>query len=78
VHDEIIADATDNEAAEVAREIGEAMTMSLRGIPLNTDPDVGGASWGSLYMKKADTMTEHDLWYAAHPDEARAAEERRK
>jgi DNA polymerase-1 len=78
VHDEIVADATDNDAAEVAREIGEAMTMSLRGIPLGTDPDVGGASWGSLYMKKAETMMANDSWYAAHPDEARAAEEARK
>ncbi|WP_328742949.1 DNA polymerase [Streptomyces caniferus] len=78
VHDEIVADAPEREAETVAREIGEAMTMSLRGIPLGTDPDVGGASWGSLYMKKADTMKAHDSWYAAHPDEARAAEERRK
>jgi DNA polymerase-1 len=78
VHDEIIADATDNEAPEVAREIGEAMAMSLRGIPLGTDPDVGGASWGSLYMKKAATMLEHDAWYAANPAEAARAEERRK
>jgi DNA polymerase-1 len=78
VHDEIIADATDNEAEEVAREIGEAMSATLRGIPLDTDPDVGGASWGSLYMKKAATMIDNDAWYAAHPDEAAAAEERRK
>ncbi|WP_030997553.1 DNA polymerase [Streptomyces sp. NRRL F-5630] len=78
VHDEIIADATDNEAEEVGREIGEAMTMTLRGIPLGTDPDVGGASWGSLYMKKAEVMTANDEWYAAHPDEARKAEEARK
>jgi len=74
VHDEIVADATDNQAAEVGREIGEAMSMSLRGIPLGTDPDVGGASWGSLYMKKAETMIEHDAWYAANPDAAAAAE----
>ncbi|EHM24263.1 DNA polymerase I [Streptomyces sp. W007] len=78
VHDEIVADATDNEAHEVAREIGEAMTMSLRGIPLGTDPDVGGGSWGSLYMKKASTMIANDSWYAANPDEARAAELARK
>jgi DNA polymerase-1 len=78
VHDEIVADATDNEAEEVAREIGEAMSTSLRGIPLDTDPDIGGASWGSLYMKKAETMIANDPWYAAHPDEAAAAEERRK
>ncbi|MEO3974416.1 DNA polymerase [Streptomyces sp. CAU 1734] len=78
VHDEIVADATDNEASDVAREIGEAMTMSLRGIPLGTDPDVGGSSWGSLYMKDAETMMAHDPWYAAHPDAARAAEMARK
>ncbi|GGX26663.1 DNA polymerase [Streptomyces chryseus] len=78
VHDEIVADATDSQAPEVAREIGEAMTMSLRGIPLGTDPDVGGSSWGSLYMKKAKTMTDNDDWYAAHPDEAEAAEAARK
>ncbi|MFF1417582.1 DNA polymerase [Streptomyces sp. NPDC058280] len=77
VHDEIIADATDNQAEEVAREIGEAMTMSLRGIPLGTDPDVGGHSWGSLYMKKADTMIANDSWYAAHPEAAEAAEKAR-
>lgn len=78
VHDEIIADATDNQAAEVAREIGDAMTMSLRGIPLGTDPDVGGASWGSLYMKKATTMIANDSWYAANPKAADEAEQARK
>lgn len=78
VHDEVVADAPEKEAEGVAREIGEAMTMSLRGIPLGTDPDVGGASWGSLYMKKASAMTENDSWYAAHPDEAAQAEEARK
>ncbi|MEV7425203.1 DNA polymerase [Streptomyces sp. NPDC091212] len=77
VHDEIVADATDNEAEDVAREIGEAMTMSLRGIPLGTAPDVGGHSWGSLYMRKADTMIANDSWYASHPDAARAAEKAR-
>lgn len=54
VHDEIIADATDNEAETVAKEIGEAMTMSLRGIPLTTDPEVGGRSWGSLYQTQEE------------------------
>jgi DNA polymerase-1 len=78
VHDEIVADAPEREAKEVAREIGEAMATVIRGIPIDTDPDVGGRSWGSLYMKKAATMLENDEWYAAHPDEARAAEEARK
>ncbi|PPS86463.1 DNA polymerase [Streptomyces sp. MH60] len=78
VHDEIVADAPEKDAKEVAREIGEAMATVIRGIPIDTDPDVGGRTWGSLYMKKAATMLEHDEWYAAHPDEARAAEEARK
>ncbi|MBT2412686.1 DNA polymerase I [Streptomyces sp. ISL-12] len=78
IHDEIVADAPEREAKEVAREIGEAMATVIRGIPIDTDPDVGGRSWGSLYMKKAATMLENDEWYAAHPDEARAAEEARK
>ncbi|WP_425837447.1 DNA polymerase [Streptomyces fractus] len=78
VHDEIVADAPAKEAATVAREIGEAMATTIRGIPIDTDPDVGGGSWGSLYMRKADTMMHHDRWYAAHPDEAYAAEQARK
>ncbi|MCM2391756.1 DNA polymerase [Streptomyces albipurpureus] len=77
VHDEIIADATDNEAPDIAREIGEAMTMTLRGIPLGTDPDVGGASWGSLYMKTANTMIDNDPWYRANPEAAHIAERER-
>ncbi|MFD0276204.1 DNA polymerase [Kitasatospora sp. NPDC127111] len=74
IHDEIVADAPAAEAEDVAREIGEAMRMTFRGIPIDTDPDVGGRSWGSLYMKKAETMIEHDSWYATHPDAAQAAE----
>lgn len=74
IHDEIVADATDNQAEEVAREIGDAMAMSLRGIPIGTDPEVGGHSWGSLYMKTAAEMAEHDSWYAANPEAARVAE----
>ncbi|MFB7671304.1 DNA polymerase [Kitasatospora purpeofusca] len=74
IHDEIVADAPAAEAEEVAREIGDAMRMTFRGIPIDTDPDVGGRSWGSLYMKTSATMTEHDEWYAAHPDAARLAE----
>lgn len=78
VHDEIVADAPEREAETVAREIGEAMATTIRGIPIATDPDVGGRSWGSLYMRRADVMIQHDDWYAAHPDAARAAEEARK
>lgn len=78
IHDEVLGSAPEDIAEDVAREVGDAMSMDFFGVPLDTDPEVGGFSWGSLYMKKADTMTQHDAWYAAHPDEARAAEVRRK
>ena len=78
IHDEALGCAPDDIAEDVAREVGEAMAMDFFGVPLSTDPEVGGRSWGSLYMKKADIMIENDAWYAAHPNEARAAEERRK
>ncbi|MEV0444048.1 DNA polymerase [Streptomyces spectabilis] len=74
IHDEVLGSAPEDIAEDVAREVGEAMAMDFFGVPLDTDPEVGGHSWGSLYMKTADTMTDHDSWYAAHPYEARSAE----
>jgi DNA polymerase-1 len=74
IHDEVLGAAPDDVAEEVAREVGKSMSMDFFGVPLDTDPEVGGRSWGSLYMKKAATMTEHDPWYAAHPKAAAAAE----
>lgn len=74
IHDEALGCAPDDIAEDVAREVGDCMSMDFFGVPLNTDPEVGGRSWGSLYMKTASTMVAHDGWYAAHPDEASAAE----
>jgi DNA polymerase-1 len=74
VHDELVAQAPEAEAEEVARVIGEHMSMDFFGVPLDTDPEVGGRSWGGLYMKKAEVMIAEDEWYAAHPDAAQAAE----
>lgn len=78
IHDEVLGTAPEDIAEDVAREVGKAMHMDFFGVPLDTDPEVGGYSWGSLYMKKAATMIEHDSWYAAHPDAARLAEVARK
>ncbi|MGW6949029.1 DNA polymerase [Streptomyces xanthophaeus] len=74
IHDEVLGAAPDDVAEDVAREVGRSMAMDFFGVPLDTEPDVGGRSWGSLYMKKAATMIENDAWYAAHPDAAREAE----
>src|SRR5690606_7727833 len=48
IHDEVIASAPAGEAEEIGREIGKCMTFNLFGVPIESDPEVGGRSWGSL------------------------------
>ncbi|MFJ3588626.1 DNA polymerase [Streptomyces sp. NPDC090231] len=74
VHDEVLGCAPDDIAEDIAREVGETMTMDFFGVPLDSDPEVTGRSWGSGYVKKAAVMVEQDSWYAAHPEAAAAAE----
>ena len=50
VHDELIAQAPAAEAEEVIREIGRLMeTQDFLGVPILSDPEVYGRSWGSGY-----------------------------
>jgi DNA polymerase-1 len=49
VHDEVIASAPESEAKEVAHALADAMAGEINGVPLATDSQVGGRSWGSLY-----------------------------
>nr|WP_063826194.1 DNA polymerase [Streptomyces antibioticus] len=70
IHDECLGSAPVDIVEEVAREVGETMRMDFFGVPLDTDPEVGGRSWGSLYMKDAkgkydDALrAREDEWYA--------------
>ncbi|MGW1268156.1 DNA polymerase [Streptomyces sp. NPDC002491] len=70
IHDECLGSAPADVADDVAREVAEAMKMDFFGVPLDTDPEVGGRSWGSLYMKtpagKYDDAlrAREDEWYA--------------
>lgn len=73
VHDEVVGTAPEDIAEDVAREVAQTMRMDFFGVPLDTDPEVGGRSWGSLYMKDAPTRTAHDEWYAARSDLCEAA-----
>ncbi|CAM5401271.1 hypothetical protein SMICM304S_09584 [Streptomyces microflavus] len=75
VHDEALGCAPEDIAQDVAREVAETMTMDFFGVPLDADLNdaVWGRSLGGGYMKKASTMIANDSWYAANPDEARAA-----
>ncbi|MEV2279307.1 DNA polymerase [Nocardiopsis sp. NPDC049922] len=52
VHDEIVASVPQDQADEIAHEIGRVMTQTLKGVEISTDPEVGGRSWGSLYEGK--------------------------
>ncbi|MEU1254828.1 DNA polymerase [Streptomyces chartreusis] len=69
IHDECLGSAPADIAEDVAREIAEAMRMDFFGVPLDTDPEVGGRSWGSLYMKGPDGKYDEELraredeWY---------------
>ncbi|MFB7114087.1 DNA polymerase [Streptomyces sp. NPDC056291] len=71
IHDECLGSAPADIADDVAREVGETMKMDFFGVPLDTDPEVGGRSWGSLYMKTPDGKYDHalrareDEWYAS-------------
>lgn len=49
IHDEILASAPKGDSADVAREFERCMTMSLYGVPIVADAEIGGRSWGSLY-----------------------------
>ncbi|MFJ2783668.1 MULTISPECIES: DNA polymerase [unclassified Streptomyces] len=49
IHDELLVSAPREDAEDVAREIKRCMTMSLYGVPIVADAEIGGRSWGSLY-----------------------------
>ncbi|UQI46703.1 DNA polymerase [Streptomyces sp. HU2014] len=49
IHDEILASAPAEDAADVAREFERCMTWPLYGVPIEAEAEVGGRSWGSLY-----------------------------
>lgn len=71
VHDEIIAQAPEAEAADVVAEIGKIMDGSFQhqheSIPILSDPEVYGLSWGSGYgcrVEKDDGLCHRE---EAHP-----------
>lgn len=74
VHDEVVAQAPAADAHDVAYEIARTMRMDFFNVPLDTDPDVGGRTWGSLYMRTAADLVREDAHYAANPSEAAEVE----
>jgi DNA polymerase-1 len=49
VHDELIAQAPADSAAEVVKEIGKVMESTFFGVEITSDPEVLGMSWGHGY-----------------------------
>lgn len=49
VHDELVAQAPEADAEEVIREIGRLMNSTFYSIPILSDPEVYGRSWGHGY-----------------------------
>lgn len=49
VHDELVAQAPAHEAEEVVQEIGRIMGSDFYSVPIVSDPEVYGRSWGSGY-----------------------------
>jgi len=49
VHDELLAQAPEREAEEVALELGRIMSGNFYGVPLTSTGEVTGRSWGSAY-----------------------------
>lgn len=49
IHDEILAQAPENDAKDVVLEIGRVMESTFFGIPITADPEVYGRSWGHGY-----------------------------
>lgn len=54
IHDEVVASLPAEKAEWGAEQIAKHMAMQMGPVWIGTDPEVGGRSWGSLYMKEED------------------------
>ena len=52
IHDELLGQAPEADAKEIAQAIKEHMTTEFAGVSIVADAEVGGRSWGSLYGAK--------------------------
>lgn len=78
IHDEVLFSVPQDKSQFAAELTADLMKEEVKGLMIPTDPDIGGRSWGSLYMKgvKGDPdpvlMIEHDEYYRDNPQEAYA------
>jgi DNA polymerase-1 len=51
IHDEVLFSFPEAEAEELCKEAGCKMEMILKDVHITSEPDLGGASWGTLYTE---------------------------
>jgi DNA polymerase-1 len=50
IHDELLVEVPGGpEGEEIVRDIARLMESDFQGVPIQTDPELGGRSWGSMY-----------------------------
>ncbi|QGJ89744.1 DNA polymerase I [Mycobacterium phage Superchunk] len=54
IHDEVVASLPAEQAQWGAKEIGRLMQEEMGPVLIGTDPEVGGRSWGSMYVPEAE------------------------
>lgn len=54
IHDEVLASVPAEDAERASKRIAELMAEDMGPVHIGTDPEVGGRSWGSLYLKEED------------------------
>ena len=54
IHDEVLCSLPAADAEAYAQDIGRIMVEEMENVTIATDPEVGGRSWGSLYLKEKD------------------------
>lgn len=50
IHDELLVEVPEGpDGAAIVNDIAKLMESDFKGVPIATDPEIGGRSWGSLY-----------------------------
>ena len=49
IHDEVLFSFPEEDAVELSKEAACKMETMLKGVHINSEPDLGGSSWGTLY-----------------------------
>jgi DNA polymerase-1 len=64
IHDEVVASLPAEKAVWGAQRIAQLMAEEMGPLTIGTDPEVGGRSWGSLYVKEKDRPNITDPYLA--------------